>query len=209
MPRSRKKSAPSACVVVKVCWPLQKAAVNGKKLLTKLEWVWGMKYPTPDVAHPLNIVHLRADWRMLFGKGQWLLVPELRDLEALEKLSKTTLANGQPSKDLNKDQDRKEFTYHFLPKETMSEPICRFEEAHNGNSSKNIDGPMVEAQPSAYDVHFFPVDTLPPLKSHVCLRFIVFNCTRQASFDICKMDALISTTRILHSKHRTRWSPAV
>ncbi|KAL4079372.1 hypothetical protein J3A83DRAFT_4368138 [Scleroderma citrinum] len=149
---------------IEVCRLLED--VDQSSLFVRLEWAWGMHYHTLDLDTPHNLLFLRADWRRLLDSDEYLLVPERKCLERLEKYTGLARQCGDKRPDINRVFSSENYKYHLIPLR-LREPLCRF----------------VKDRCHDHKTHYHPYHTLGPLVSHVKPHFVVCNSAGKLHVD--------------------------
>ncbi|KAF8550575.1 hypothetical protein OG21DRAFT_1499702 [Imleria badia] len=131
-----------------------------RETITRLEYVWELGHRQFDLDAKHNVLHLRADWLILFDDSRWILVPEVKIIQDLKKIY---LTDKHPTSNLPMQFENQTFNYYVVPAPSLREPICRF---------PDVDG-------DAHKTHVPPYSELGPLTSHIHPYYVIFNSGRK------------------------------
>ncbi|EIW80230.1 hypothetical protein CONPUDRAFT_154277 [Coniophora puteana RWD-64-598 SS2] len=144
---------------------------TGDKMLTQLEWAWGMGWRRLDVASPHNTFFVSAEWKKRFDDEQWLLLPDYDTIQTLAALAKRRTAAGRVK--LNKWlRCQNVFNYYFVPRSSLIHEIITTESSHGTRTA-----------------HTYPFATLGPISSHVRPHFVMYDASHKAE-KTCGWDSI-------------------
>ncbi|KIM44011.1 hypothetical protein M413DRAFT_443076 [Hebeloma cylindrosporum] len=135
-------------------------------VLDYLEYNWGMSRYTLNLHTRYNICILGPRFHYLFDHKGLLFLPTL---EIIEQYSAHEIHTPLPYKPDDPDAETRTFEYRLLvPPSMKSVPIFR---------RKVEDSKSTNAED--YEVHPFPYNTFPVIKSHVLPHFVIYNAGKK------------------------------
>ncbi|EKM78401.1 hypothetical protein AGABI1DRAFT_114689 [Agaricus bisporus var. burnettii JB137-S8] len=191
-------------ITVEYCHMMSRNHARNEDLMASLEWYWNMPYGSLNLNTRYNIFFAGADLHIHHGMNSWALLPDDTTInqyyDMLVTVSGVEMAEKSKFPEIQLPKDG--FQYRFIPLgDSMKQNRILRQNEHAPPPNKD-----------QFTIHFYPFDTLPPIRSHLHPKFVIFELGRKfhelVEKDSAAANAAVSSYPILDRVHRiyAAWS---